>query len=249
MRGSEVLLRVTATLRRGPGEPLDAKADSRPEASSSGWTLVSRGACLAWLAFALAACTPVLSEEPVGSAAFELAPDAIEGVWVMAEEPGQLQCGYVVQRIEPEAGDEPAGAPADSAGRFRMISVGEDGGKLSAFDLDGRFMEHNGVVFASIAKSARNAPELLSEWRSGYFFGVVEFVSRDEIHLFLPKHARVEQSVKEGLLPAGETCGEGSVCLGRLERAHLDFLTAPDCLDAHFDSVPIVFRRFPFSIS
>jgi hypothetical protein len=214
--------------------------------------MAGRGTCIALLAAALAACTPVFSEEPVGSEALALSPAQIEGVWVLSEEPGQLKCCYFIELAQPEneAGGETSDDAAAAAGRFRMIAIGNEKSKLSSMHLEGRFMRHNDVIFGNIAKSdGANAPGVLEDWRSGHLFGLIKFQGDDEIHLMLPKEAAFAQSIEEGRLPAGDGCGgEGPVCLGRLEASHLDFLTQPDCLEAHFATTPIVFRRFPFSV-
>jgi hypothetical protein len=198
----------------------------------------------------LSGCTLVYSQEPVGSAPLAVSAEQIAGVWVAPDHSGELRCCVFVELTENERTEAEGGEPDQdgSAGRFRMISVQKDGSKLAALQLEGRFMQHRDVTFASIRPSPdENAPSALEGWMpSAHLFAVVQFQSRDEVRLLLPNEDAFAESVKKGLLPVVEGCGPETICLGHLDPSHLDYLTAPDCLSSHFTH-KVVFRRFPFA--
>jgi hypothetical protein len=208
-----------------------------------------RAACLL---VALAGCTPVLSEQPVGTAPAALEPDQVEGVWVSSSAPGEMYCCTFIHVADPHRertdGEQPH--PSERAGRFAMINVNRDAGRLFALHWDGRFTMHRDAIFANISLSSTgNATDLFKSWGTGaYLFGWVKIRSRDEIRIRMPDKAAFSKSIAEGHLPAGEGCREKSICLGPMSAAQLDFLTAPGCLEIHFKE-EIVLRRFPFSPS
>lgn len=203
-----------------------------------------------FLAAMLAGCTPILAEAPVGSSAAVVDADQVEGVWVSSSEPGEMRCCTFLQMVEPDQpdmNDEP-GEDVGPAGRFHMITINIDGNRLFALHWDGRFMTHNDVMFANIALSpAANAAELVQVFdMRAYVFALVKIETEDKIRILLPDEPAFSKSIAQGLLPAGRGCIEESVCLGPLSPTHLDFLTTPECLKAHFKD-EVVFRRFPFS--